>query len=140
MTTATPPLTGANLGLAYFAIRKNLLDLLDDHDLTFEQSLLLNYLHRGDATRAELVASTADNIKVSAAEVESHLDAAIARGLIAAGLTLTAEGARVQEEIVERTQPLTRSFFADLPPEDVAATARVLATLTERANAALAAS
>lgn len=140
MTAATPPLTGANLGVAYFAIRKNLLDVLDDFDLTFEQSLLLNYLHRDDASRADLVASTADNIKISAAEVESHLDAAIARGLIADGLTLTEEGDRLQQQITERVQPLTRTFFADIPAEDMVVTARVLATLTERANAALSAS
>lgn len=140
MTAATPPLTGANLGVAYFAIRKNLLDVLDDFDLTFEQSLLLNYLHRGDASRADLVASTADNIKISAAEVEPHLDAAIARGLIADGLTLTEEGDRLQQQITERVQPLTRTFFADIPAEDMVVTARVLATLTERANAALSAS
>ncbi|EGD40609.1 LigA [Nocardioidaceae bacterium Broad-1] len=144
MTTATPPVpgpvTGANLGVAYFAIRKNLLEVLDDYDLTFEQSLLLNYLSRGDTPRDDLVAMTAGNIKVSAAEVESHLDAAIARGLIADGLTLTADGERLQQQITERSQPLTRTFFADIPAEDLAATARVLATLTERANAALAAS
>ncbi|MEU0316041.1 hypothetical protein [Nocardioides sp. NPDC006273] len=140
MTAATPPLTGANLGVAYFAIRKNLLDVLDDFDLTFEQSLLLNYLRQGDASRADLVASTADNIKISAAEVESHLDAAIARGLIADGLTLTEEGDRLQQQITERVQPLTRTFFADIPAEDMVVTARVLATLTERANAALSAS
>ncbi|MFE3998540.1 hypothetical protein ACFX43_07015 [Nocardioides sp. YIM B13467] len=140
MTVATPPLTGANLGVAYFAVRKNLLNVLDDYDLTFEQSLLLNYLRQGDAARADLVASTADNIKVSTAEVESHLDAAIARGLIADGLTLTEEGDRLQQQITERTQPLTRTFFSDIPTEDLTVTARVLATLTERANAALAAS
>lgn len=140
MTVVTPPLTGANLGVAYFALRKNLLNVLDDHDLTFEQSLLLNYLRQGDASRADLVASTADNIKISAAEVESHLDAAIASGLIADGLTLTEEGDRLQQEITERTQPLTRTFFADIPAEDLVVTARVLATLTERANAALATS
>lgn len=140
MTVATPPLTGANLGVTYFALRKNLLNVLDDYDLTFEQSLLLNYLRQGDATRADLVATTADNIKISAAEVESHLDAAIARGLIADGLTLTEEGDRLQQEITERTQPLTRTFFADIPAEDLVVTARVLATLTERADAALATS
>jgi DNA-binding MarR family transcriptional regulator len=140
MTAAAPPLTGANLGVAYFAIRKNLLDVLDDFDLTFEQSLLLNYLRQGDASRADLVASTADNIKVSAAEIESHLDAAIARGLIADGLTLTEKGDRLQQQITERVQPLTRTFFADIPAEDMVVTARVLATLTERANAALSAS
>ena len=144
MTTATPPVpspvTGANLGVAYFAIRKNLLEVLDDYDLTFEQSLLLNYLSRGDTPRDDLVATTAGTIKVSTAEVESHLDAAIARGLIADGLTLTAEGERLQQQITERSQPLTRTFFADIPAEDLAATARVLATLTERANAALTAS
>ncbi|MEI7055391.1 hypothetical protein WBG06_06210 [Nocardioides sp. CCNWLW239] len=139
MTTAIPPLTGANLGVAYFAIRKNLLDVLADYDLTFEQSLLLNYLRQGSVARADLVAATADNIKVSAAEVESHLDAAITRGLIADGLTLTAEGVRVQQEITERVQPLTKAFFADIPAEDLAVTARVLATLTDRANAALSA-
>jgi DNA-binding MarR family transcriptional regulator len=140
MTVATPPLTGANLGVAYFALRKNLLNVLDDHDLPFEQSLLLNYLRQGDATRADLVAATADNIKISAAEVESHLDTAIARGLIGDGLTLTEEGDRLQQQITERVQPLTRSFFADIPAEDLVVTARVLATLTERANAALATS
>ena len=138
MTTTAPPVTGANLGVAYFAIRKNLLDVLDDYNLTFEQSLLLNYLRQGDASRADLVATTAGNVKVSTAEIESHLDAAIARGLIADGLTLTEAGVRLQQEITARTQPLTRTFFADIPAEDLAATARVLATLTERANAALA--
>lgn len=139
MTTAIPPLTGANLGVAYFAIRKNLLDVLDDYDLTFEQSLLLNYLRQGSVARADLVASVADNIKVSAAEVESHLDASVARGLVGDGLTLTAEGVRVQLEITERVQPLTKAFFADIPAEDLAVTARVLATLTDRADAALSA-
>ena len=144
MTTTPPPVTspvtGANLGVAYFAIRKNLLDVLDAYDLTFEQSLLLNYLRQGDASRDDLIATTAGNVKVSTAEIESHLDATIARGLIAGGLTLTEEGDRLQQEITARTQPLTRTFFADIPPEDLAATARVLATLTERANAALATS
>ncbi|MBC7279686.1 hypothetical protein [Nocardioides sp.] len=136
----TPPVTGANLGLAYFAIRKNLLGVLDDFDLTFEQALLLNYLRQGDVARADLVATTADNIKVSTAEIESHLEAAIERGLIADGLTLTAAGVRVQQQVTERSAPLTKALFADLPPEDLAATGRILTTLTERANAALSAS
>ena len=134
-TTPTPPLTGATLGVAYFAVRKNLLDILDDYDLTFEQSLLLNYLSRGDAPRADLVTSTAFNLKVPEAEVVQHLDTAIARGLVADGLTLTEEGVRVQAQITERTQPLTRRVFADIPAADLATTARVLATLTDRANA-----
>ncbi len=140
MTVATPPLTGANLGVAYFALRKNLLNVLDDYDLTFEQSLLLNYLRQGDASRADLVAATAGNIKISTAEVESHLDAAIARGLITDGLTLTEEGDRLQQQITDRSARTTKAVFADIPAEDLAVTARVLATLTERANAALATS
>ncbi|MDQ4113737.1 MAG: hypothetical protein M3306_21965 [Actinomycetota bacterium] len=140
MTVAIPPLTGANLGVAYFALRKNLLNVLDDYDLTFEQSLLLNYLRQGDASRADLVAATAGNIKISTAEVESHLDAAIARGLITDGLTLTEEGDRLQQQITDRSARTTKAVFGGIPAEDLAVTARVLATLTERANAALATS
>lgn len=133
-----PVVTGATLGIAYFAVRNNLITLLRDYDLGFEESILLGYLIRqGPVPRTDLVAYTVDNLKADPQTVVRSLDSLIEAGLAAGEDTVSAteRGAEVQREITERVAPITAQVFADLDPDDLAATARILAILTERANA-----
>ena len=135
--TTTTPVTGQTLGVAYFAVRQNLINVLSDFDLTFEQSTLLNRLTQGAVKRAVLVGYAAHSLKADQAEIESAVDALVDAGLVSDTLALTEKGASMAADIRARTTPLTASLFAGLPADDLAATGRVLATLTERANAAL---
>jgi hypothetical protein len=97
----------------------------------------------GAADRDRFTSMVADTLKISAAEAKARL-----AGMVTAQqLTITGHGSavtvtgpaqqlhsRIRAAITEITQPL----WGDLPAEDLATAGRVLAIITERANAELA--
>jgi len=137
-----PPLSTQVIGQAESALGALLDPLLSRTGTTFHQWLVLTVTAAsgGDIDHDQLVARVSGARKIDGAEVE----AAIA-GLDAAGLAegtsrvilTTAVLARFAE-IRGALEEITARLF-DFPAEDLAAAGRVLAILTERANAELAA-
>jgi DNA-binding MarR family transcriptional regulator len=137
-----PPLSTQVIGQAESALGALLDPLLSRTRTTFHQWLVLTVTAAsgGDIDHDQLVARIRGARKIDGAQVE----AAIA-GLDAAGLaegtsrvTLTAAGLARFTEIRGALEEITARLF-DFPAEDLATAGRVLAILTERANAQLAA-
>ena len=137
-----PPLSTQVIGQAESALGALLDPLLSRTGTTFHQWLVLTVTAAsgGDIGHDQLVARVSGARKIDGAEVE----AAIA-GLDAAGLAegtsrviLTTAGLARFAEIRGALEEITARLF-DFPAEDLAAAGRVLAILTERANAELAA-
>ena len=137
-----PPLSTQVIGQAESALGALLGPLLSRTGTTFHQWLVLTVTAAsgGDIDHDQLVARVSGARKIDGAEVE----AAIA-GLDAAGLAegtsrviLTTAGLARFAEIRGALEEITARLF-DFPAEDLAAAGRVLAILTERANAELAA-
>ena len=137
-----PPLSTQVIGQAESALGALLDPLLSRTGTTFHQWLVLTVTATGggDIDHDQLVARVSGARKIDGAEVE----AAIA-GLDAAGLAegtsrviLTTAGLARFAEIRGALEEITARLF-DFPAEDLAAAGRVLAILTERANAELAA-
>jgi len=137
-----PPLSTQVIGQAESALGALLDPLLSRTGTTFHQWLVLTVTAAsgGDIDHDQLVARVSGARKIDGAEVE----AAIA-GLDAAGLAegtsrviLTTAGLARFAEIRGALEEITARLF-DFPAEDLAAAGRVLAVLTERASAELAA-
>ena len=137
-----PPLSTQVIGQAESALGALLDPLLSRTGTTFHQWLVLTVTAAsgGDIDHDQLVARIRGARKIDGAEVE----VAIA-GLDAAGLAegtsrvvLTAAGLARFAEIRGALEEITARLF-DFPAEDLATAGRVLAILTERANAELAA-
>ena len=137
-----PPLSTQVIGQAESALGALLDPLLSRTGTTFHQWLVLTVTAAsgGDIDHDQLVARVSGARKIDGAEVE----AAIA-GLDAAGLAegtsrviLTTAGLARFAEIRGALEEITARLF-DFPAEDLATAGRVLAILTERANAELAA-
>ena len=137
-----PPLSTQVIGQAESALGALLDPLLSRTGTTFHQWLVLTVTAAsgGDIDHDQLVARIRGARKIDGAQVE----AAIA-GLDAAGLAegtsrviLTTAGLARFAEIRGALEEITARLF-DFPAEDLATAGRVLAILTERANAELAA-
>lgn len=95
----------------------------------------------GAADRDRFTSMVADALKISEAEAKARVaDMVTAQQLNITGSAVTVTGtaqqlhSRIRAAIAEITQRL----WGDLPAEDLATTGRVLAIITERANAELA--
>jgi hypothetical protein len=90
--------------------------------------------------RARLVARVVDARKFAAADVEAAIAQLAADGALSVEsgqVALTATGQEVRRRIRARIDEVTSGLF-DFPADDLATAGRVLATVTERANAFLA--
>lgn len=143
MTTA-PTLNGQILGEAEHATRALLERLLAPTATTFHQWVVLNgtTVAGGTLPRAAIVARMTGALKVEPATAEGAIKALTATGLVEPvgdAITLTDAGkaryAAIRGPLVE----VTARLYADLSTDDLTAAARVLTTLTARANAELAA-
>ncbi|MER8184120.1 MarR family winged helix-turn-helix transcriptional regulator [Kitasatospora sp. NPDC094015] len=140
---AAPQLNGQIIGRAHYATRVLLERRLARSGLTFHQSLALNATadQGGSATREHLVARLTGGLKVDPPVVLAALAGLTADGLLAEPpgepdrLALTSRGRARQEEIRAEVAGLTARLYGDLPAEDLAAAARVLAAVTARAEA-----
>lgn len=145
-TPATPPVpvNGQVIGMAHYASRAVLEKLLARTGTTFHQSVALNAVAGQDGTveRDWLIDRLTGTLKIAESAAREVVDGLAELKLLAepaAGqLTLTDSG----QQLFDRTQPGIREFaarlYADIPAEDLATTGRVLALVTERANAELA--
>ncbi|MEV7021259.1 MarR family transcriptional regulator [Kitasatospora sp. NPDC093558] len=141
----TAPLADARaLGLAHYAARGVLELVLGRHGLTFQQQVALRAAITADApqTADTLVAQIRGTLKADPADIRTTLDELLAKQLLVADgthLHPTDSGRELLAAVGADTAPVTARVWGGIPAEDLAAAGRVLALVTERANAEFAA-
>lgn len=138
------PADARALGLAHYAARGLLEHVLARHGVTFQQQIALRAAVTAEAPQpAEaLVAQVQGTLKADPAGVRATLDELRARGLLVADgahLRPTDAGRELLAAVAAGTAPVSARVWGGIPAEDLAAAGRVLALVTERANAELAA-
>ncbi|MFF8599492.1 MarR family transcriptional regulator [Streptomyces sp. NPDC015232] len=145
-TTASIPAAPADsraLGLAHYAARGVLEHFLARHGATFPQQVTLRAAVTAGApqTADALVSQVRASLKSDPADVRASLDELLASGLLVADgdqLRPTEAGRDLLAAVAAETAPVSARIWSGIPAEDLAATGRVLALVTERANAELA--
>jgi DNA-binding MarR family transcriptional regulator len=141
--THTPILTGQDIGQAERATRAVFDRLLAESGTTFNGWVILNDLDSNGPTLEQdaQVSRLARALRVDEPHVRAALDDVVGHGLVGrAGteITLTPAGEVRVRQVRAGIARIAARFYGDLPAEDLATAHRVLATVTERANAELA--
>ncbi|MFF5634644.1 MarR family transcriptional regulator [Streptomyces sp. NPDC012825] len=142
MTTTAPAADSRVLALAHYAARGVLEHFLARHGATFQQQIALRAAAGTPQTPDGLVALVQGYLKADPADIRATLDDLLAgRLLVADGphLRPTDAGRELLAAVGAETAPLSARIWGGIPAEDLAATGRVLALVTERADAELAA-
>ncbi|WP_345963098.1 hypothetical protein ABDE16_20500 [Streptomyces sp. BRB040] len=148
-STALPDAPAADsrvLGLAHYAARGVLEQILTRHGLTFQQQVALRaaVTTENPQTRDGLVAQVHVSLKTDPAGIRTVLDELLARGLLVADgdgthLLATDAGRELTAAVAATVAPVGARIWGGIPADDLAAAGRVLALVTERADAELAA-
>jgi hypothetical protein len=147
MTTAstTGPFADArSLGLAHYAARGVLEHVLARHGSTFQQQIVLSAVVTADVpqTPDELVARVQGFLKAAPAGIRATLGELLGRQLLdtdGTHLRPTDAGRELLAAVGAETAPVSARIWGGIAAEDLAAAGRVLALVTERADAELAA-
>lgn len=145
MTTTTPVLGPRVIALAHYASRAVLERVLARHGMTFQQSVTLRLaaVADGPVERDDLVDGVVGALKINAAEAHSVVDELIAAELLSpqepSQVRITDAGRERYDTTSAETAPISARIYAGIPTEDLATAGRVLALITERGNAELAA-
>ncbi|WP_405009506.1 MarR family transcriptional regulator [Kitasatospora sp. NBC_01539] len=143
-TAAAPaPADARALGLAHYAARGVLEHVLARHGVTFQQQVALRAVVTADApqTPDDLVAQVRGSLKADPADIRATFDELLARRLLVADgarLHPTDAGRELLAAAAAESAPVSARIWGGIPDEDLAAAGRVLALVTERANAELA--
>ncbi|AWZ04888.1 MULTISPECIES: MarR family transcriptional regulator [unclassified Streptomyces] len=142
-TPAAAPTDARALGLAHYAARGVLEHVLARHGVTFQQQIALRAAVTTDIpqTPDELIAQVQGSLKTGPADIRSTLDELLAGELLVTDgphLLPTDAGRALFAAIGADTAPVTARVWGSIPTEDLATAGRVLALVTERANAELA--
>ncbi|MEV4974659.1 MarR family transcriptional regulator [Streptomyces scopuliridis] len=146
-TTSTTTETVADarvLALAHYAARGVLEHVLARHGITFQQQIALRAALTAEApqTPDDLVTQVQGSLKADPADVRATLDELLAKQLLRADgahLRPTDAGRELTAAIGAEVAPASARIWGGIPAADLAVTGRVLALVTERANAELAA-
>ncbi|MET7543596.1 MarR family transcriptional regulator [Streptomyces sp. NPDC005507] len=143
-STNAPVADARALGLAHYAARGVLEHVLARHGSTFQQQVALRAALTTDAPQApdDLVAQVQGSLKANTADIRATLDELLAKQLLdtdGAHLRPTDAGRELVATVGAETTPISARIWGGIPAEDLAAAGRVLALVTERANAELAA-
>jgi DNA-binding MarR family transcriptional regulator len=144
----SPPLTGQHIGEAENAIRAVLDALLAQTETTFHQWVALRVLAASGAglERDLLVPRMTSGLKIEESPVRAAIGQLDTLGLVTVAddgdrhdvVTLTDAGRARHRSIQDGVNRITERLYGDLPAADLVTTRRVLAVVTERANAVLA--
>ena len=145
--TQTPTLTGQDIGQAEKATRAVLDRHLARTGTSFHCWVVLNLLGTtGPALpESELTGRMSYGLKISEAAARTAISELAAQELVtrtqsaAPQVALTPAGGARFRQIRRGLVRITRHIYGDLPAADLAVAHRVLAAITERANAVLAA-
>jgi DNA-binding MarR family transcriptional regulator len=120
--------------------------VLAETQTTFHQSVVLNLLANtpSPAEFDSLVQRMTHGLKIDRPTAFSAIDEVVAKGLASRSghpesLAFTTAGDRRFRAIRRGIDRIAERLYGDLAPEDLATTHRILAIVTERANAELAA-
>jgi len=142
MTVTIPTANARSLALAHYAARGVLERVLSWHGTSFQQQIVLRAAAAVEAlTPVELVAEVRGALKADPADISATVEELVTRGLLArAGtqLRVTHAGRDLLDAAATDTAPLSARIWGGIPAADLAAAGRVLALVTERANAELA--
>ncbi|WP_411080805.1 MarR family transcriptional regulator [Streptomyces sp. cmx-18-6] len=142
--TTAPVADARNLALAHYAARGVLETVLARYDATFQQQVALRaaVVSAVPQTPDGLLAEVQASLKADPAEIRAALDELRARELLVADgphLRPTDAGREFLAAITAETTPVSARIWGGIPADDLAAAGRVLALVTERANAEFAA-
>ena len=151
MTVSAPPITGQDINLAARATRKALELLLAEQGASFPPLATMNAIVARGASfqREELVRFLGRALDLDAQTVAMILHGLQTRGLVrdvastsdaTIHVELTPEGAAEHQRLNAIVGGLTAELYRDFDSDDLATARRVLVTLTERAEARVAAS
>lgn len=144
-STPTAPVANArDLALAHYAARGVLENVLARHGATFQQQVALRAAITSDApqTPDDLLTQVQESLKADPADIHATIDELRAKQLLVADgvhLRPTDAGRELLAAVGTETTPISARIWGGIPAEDLAAAGRVLALVTERANAELAA-
>ncbi|MFI8486072.1 hypothetical protein [Streptomyces rubrogriseus] len=143
-TTDAPPADARALGLAHYAARGVLEQILARHGVTFQQQVVLRAAATAPTppTRDGLVADVRGTLKADPAGIRTVVDGLLDKGLLVedgAHLPATDAGRELLAAVGTAVAPVGARIWGGIPAEDLAATGRVLALVTERADAEFAA-
>ncbi|MFI0960099.1 MarR family winged helix-turn-helix transcriptional regulator [Streptomyces sp. NPDC021080] len=144
MSTPVPPVNGQVIGLAHYASRAALERVLARSGTTFEQSVALRAVsdNGGTAERARVADRLTAGLKIDGSAALRTVEELTARGLLAkptpGQVSLTNAGRELFASIRAAGDAIAARVYAGIPAEDLAAAGRVLALVTERADAELA--
>ncbi|MFE5259357.1 hypothetical protein [Streptomyces coelicoflavus] len=132
------------LGLAHYAARGVLEQILARHGVTFRQQVVLRAAATAQTppTRDGLVADVRGTLKADPAGVRTVVDGLLDKGLLVedgAHLPATDAGRELLAAVGAAVAPVSARIWGGIPAEDLAAAGRVLALVTERADAEFAA-
>ncbi|MEU3844068.1 MarR family transcriptional regulator [Streptomyces sp. NPDC028635] len=143
MTTTAPLADSRAIGLAHYAARAVLEQVMGRHGLSFLETTVLRQVAAAEEPLSfdRLVRSAVDAVKITAEEAERTVDALTGRGLLTVDDTgtvrMTTDGRALYDAGAAETARASARIWADIPEADRAAAGRVLALVTERANAEL---
>ncbi|HET6859624.1 MAG TPA: MarR family transcriptional regulator [Streptomyces sp.] len=144
MTTTAPATDARALGLAHYAARGVLEHFLAGHGATFQQQIALRAAVTAQTplTPDDLVAQVRGYLKADPADIRATVDELLAEQLLVADgvhLRPTDAGRKLLADIGTEIAPISARIWGQIPADDLAAAGRVLALVTARANAELAA-
>ncbi|MFD6740268.1 hypothetical protein ACWHA6_25410 [Streptomyces anthocyanicus] len=139
-TTDAPPADARALGLAHYAARGVLEQILARHGVTFQQQVVLRAAATAQTppTRDGLVAEVRGALKADPAGIRTVVDGLLDKGLLVADgahLPATDAGRELLAAVGAAVAPVGARIWGGIPAEDLAAAGRVLALVTERADA-----
>ncbi|WP_328552069.1 MULTISPECIES: MarR family winged helix-turn-helix transcriptional regulator [unclassified Streptomyces] len=143
-STPAPSVNGRVIGLAHYASRAALERVLARSGTTFEQSVALRAVsdNGGTVERARLVARLTGGLKIEESAAGRTVEEMTAHKLLAEPsadqVSLTDSGRELFESIRTAGDEIAARLYAGIPAEDLATAGRVLALVTERADAELA--
>jgi DNA-binding MarR family transcriptional regulator len=141
--TAGSPVSGIDIGLAFRATRAILDRLLARSGTDFTGWVALRTLAQPGAAPGPdaLRAGLAETIGVDPVSAQLALDRLAAQGWTETGdtVTLTEAGGAFYRGLLDQIGQVTADLYGGIEASDLAATRRVLAEVTDRANARLAA-
>ncbi|MEU6420436.1 MarR family transcriptional regulator [Streptomyces spiralis] len=143
-STAEPVANARDLALAHYAARSVLEHVLARHGATFLQQVALRAAITTETpqTPDDLITQVQGSLKADPADIRATLDELLAKQLLVADgahLRPTDAGRELLAATGAETAPISARIWGGIPADDLTAAGRVLALVTERANAELAA-
>ncbi|MGV9936302.1 MarR family transcriptional regulator [Streptomyces olivaceoviridis] len=143
-TTTAPVADARALALAHYAARSVLEHVLARYGATFQQQVALRAAITTETpqTSDDLITQVQGSLKADPADIRATLDELLAKQLLIADgahLRPTDAGRELFAATGAETAPISARIWGGIPAEDLTAAGRVLALVTERANAELAA-